>query len=365
MAFISRFSAIAIALWASTIASASSRTCKIEKNVEYPLVFANGMPALYAYAEDGVLKKHGHNLRMGIDTGASTLVTPETASRVQASRDPYRRTRAVGTTGTMLVDHVQLRNLQFAGKLYGRLSVPKIPLPPPLPSASNSRSASDTLDGLIGSDLLSAYDVDLDLAGKSITFYEVRGCAQVTPPWTEPYTSVAIRITPRHAIVVPVEVDGYKLPAILDTGSSGFAITRRGALKSGITQAMLAADPILDASGIGGIKKHPAHKFNTLAIGGETIRDTSLQVMDAELLDGDVLIGQSYLIYRRVWISYSTGMLFIRAPQTPSAQAPAIVVQPTPLLPTLRGYGDPCRIEVLAGCTQLPVSATPSPVGAR
>lgn len=340
MAFL-RLAVISVAVWAS--APANAGTCKVEKNVEYPLVYANGMAALYIHVDDGVRKRFGHNLKMGIDTGASTLVSPEAASRMQAARDPYRRTRAIGTTGTMLVNNVQLRNFQFAGKLYTTLSVPKIPLPPPLPSALNSSSASDPLDGLIGGDLLSAYDVDLDLGGKSITFYEVRGCAQVTPPWTEPYISVPIKVTHRHSIIVPVEVDGYKLPGLLDTGSSGYAITRRGALRSGATEAMLAADLMLDASGIGGIKKQPFHKFKTLAIGGEAIRATALHVLDAELPDGDVLIGRSYLMFRRVWISYSTRTLFIRAPKAPSAQPPTIVPQPVPPIPIWRGYGGSSR----------------------
>jgi predicted aspartyl protease len=353
---LSRLAAISIVVWASITTPGNAGTCKIEKNVEYPLVYANGVPALYAWAEQRYPKKMRHILKMGIDTGASTSVSPQMASGMQAAQDPYRRTRAIGTTGTILVENVQLRNFEFARKLYSTLSVPKIPLPPPLPSASISSPASGPLDGLIGGDLLSEYDIDLDLAGKSITFYNVRGCAHITPPWTEPYTSVAINVTSRHSIVLPVEVDGHKLAALLDTGATGYAITRRGALKSGATEVMLRADPTQEASGIGGIKKLPFHKFKTLAIGGETIPETALPVMDAELPDGDVLIGQPYLILRRVWISYSTRMLFIRAANTPSAQPPAVVAQPMPPLPILKGYNTQCSIKGLVVCFELPDS---------
>jgi hypothetical protein len=154
---------------------------------------------------------------------------------------------------------------------------------------------------------------------------------------------------------MPVEVDGHKLPALLDTGSTGYAITRRGALRSGATEVMLAADPTQEASGIGGIKKQPSHKFKTLAIGGETIPEAGLLVMDAELPHADVLIGQSYLMFRRVWISYSTRMLFIRAPKAPSAQPPA-TSWPS-ILPNALGYGSSC---VIPGCTQFPAQAPPA-----
>jgi Aspartyl protease len=341
-----RLAAITIAVWASPPANAG--TCKVEKNIEYPLAYRNGMPVLFARATDGLSgNKHSYHLEMGVDTGAMTSVTPEVASLMHAPRDPYWRTRAIGTTGTMLADHVKLRDFEFAGKVYHTFSAPKIPFPPPLPSSSNPNGYTP-LDGIIGGDVLSMFDVDLDLGRKSITFYEVQGCAHVTPPWAEPYASVPIKVTSRHNIVVPVEVDGHKLPALLDTGSTGYAITRRGALRSGATEAMLAADRTQEVSGIGGIKKQPSHKFKTLAIGGETIPETALSVMDAELPHGDVLIGQSYLMFRRVWISYSTRMLFIRAPKAPSAQPPDATWQPNQPAYNLSGYGNPCSI---AGCT--------------
>jgi Aspartyl protease len=348
-----RLAAIAIAVWASLPASAA---CKLEKNIEYPLAYRNGMPVLFARARDGSSRNNqSYHLAMGIDTGASTSVSPKAASMMHAPRDPHWRTRAIGTTGTLLADHVKLRDFEFAGKVYHTFSAPKIPLPPPLPSTP-AVNGYTPLDGIIGGDVLSMFDVDLDLGGKSITFYEVRGCTHVTPPWTEPYASVPIKVTSRYNIVVPVEVDGHKLPALLDTGSTGYAITRRGALRSGATEVMLAADPTQEASGIGGIKKQPFHKFKALAIGGETIPETGLLVMDAELPHGDVLIGQSYLMFRRVWISYSTRMLFIGAPKAPSAHPPGVSVQPT-LLPNVMGYGSPC---VLGGCTQFPAQAPPA-----
>ncbi|MGA7325889.1 MAG: hypothetical protein WBX25_15735, partial [Rhodomicrobium sp.] len=50
-------------------------------------------------------KNEGLFAEMGVDTAASTLVSPEAASRMHAARDRFRRTRAIATTGTMLVDN--------------------------------------------------------------------------------------------------------------------------------------------------------------------------------------------------------------------------------------------------------------------
>jgi tetratricopeptide (TPR) repeat protein len=268
-------------------------------------------------------KINGTDVQMGVDTGAQTLVTPKTSAQFRLTRDWGRRTKEIGTTAITVVDNVLLRNLEFAGKRYGTMSVAKISLPVP-PGSVLSDINPDALAGLIGADLLSEYDVDFDLAGKSMTLYKVRGCTKVTPPWTEPYTPLAVKITPKHNIVVPVEIDGYKLNALLDTGASGFAITRRGALKSGATEAMLKADPVQEIAGAGAINvKRPSHKFKTFVVGGETFRDIPLQLMATQIQDNDVLIGHTYLISRRVWISYSTRMIFVRAPKfVPSLQLP-------------------------------------------
>jgi predicted aspartyl protease len=306
---ISRLSAIVIVIWISAFTAAKAENCKIEKVTALPLTYTNGLAAVTA-------KINGTDVEMGVDTGAQTLVTPQAAAQFHLARDWGRRTKAIGTTAVTVVDNVLLRNLEFAGKRYGTLSVAKISLP----AASIWYGAkAHPHAGLIGADLLSEYDVDFDLAGSTMTLYKVRGCTKVTPPWTEPYTALAVKITAKHSIVVPVEIDGNKLNAILDTGATGFSITRRGALRSGATEAMLKADPLLELSGAAGIKsKQPSHQFKTFVVGGETFRDVSLQLMATQLHDNDVLIGQSYLVFRRVWISYSTRMLYVRPPRISS-----------------------------------------------
>jgi hypothetical protein len=283
---------------------------------------------------------------MGVDTGAHTLVTPNTSGRFDFAPDGYHRTRAIGTAGTAVVDKVLLSNFEFAGKRYRTLSVAEISLPAP----NASKMLVNPLAGLIGSDLLSEYDVDLDLEGKTMSLYKVHGCTKVTPPWTEPYMPLPVKITSRHNIVFPVEIEGHRLSALLDTGATSFVISRRGAIKTGVTEEQLRADPMREVSGVGGMNVHqPVHKFQTLVIGDETFRDVPLQLMDARLLDGEILVGLTYLAPRRAWISYTTGMLFIRTPKTPSSlqlpqlpEIPAAVnAPPTPPPPGVSSLS-PC-----------------------
>ena len=259
---------------------------------------------------------------------AQTLVTPETAARFHLERD-RRNTIAIGTTAVSFVHNVLLRNLEFAGKRYGTKSVASISLavlPTPGPAAAaKAKALPSPLAGVIGADVLSEYDIDFNFAGKSMTLYKVRGCSKVTPPWTDPYTPLAIKITPHNGIAMPVEIDGYKHTALLDTGSTGFAMTRRGALKTAVTDAMLKTDPASEVVGAGGVvSKQPQHRFKTFVVGGETLRDLTVGLFSIERACPDVLVGQTYLLFRRVWISYSTRMLYIAAPKAPlPLQSPA------------------------------------------
>ncbi|MGA7323308.1 MAG: aspartyl protease family protein [Rhodomicrobium sp.] len=356
MASVSRLSSIVGLVWLSTIAASNASNCLVEKVAELPLFYHNGLVAVVARIGDS-------SVAMGVDTGSQTLVTPETAVHFRLTRDPHRRTRAFGTTGTTIVDNVLLRSFEFAGKHYATRTVPKISL-----AASNL--SPNPLGGLIGSDVLSEYDVDLDLAGRSMILYKVRGCSSVTPPWTEPYTSLAVKITAAHNIVMPVDLDDRKLSALLDTGATHFSISKRGALKSGVTEATLKADPMHEVSGIGGTKvKQPLHRFRTLIIGGETFRDTPLQLMRASVFDGDVLIGQTYLMPRRVWISYSTRTLFIRAPKTIAAlQFPSVTelppamvstASPPPVPPSISSLYNPCLRLAPGNCGLVPAPDFP------
>jgi predicted aspartyl protease len=313
MRSILRLLAFIVLFSASSIGDARSQACKAEKIAMLPLTYLNSFMAVTVRIE-------GKEVMMGVDTGAQTLVTPETAKRFQLVHDDNRRTRSFGTTAVISVSNVLLRNFEFAGKRYENKSVIEIALP--VTSILGKPEAA--IGGLIGADLLSEYDIDLNFPGKSMTLYKVSGCEKVPLPWSEPYTSIAVTINRHHSILLPVEVNGEKLSGLLDTGANGFAITKQGAGDSGVTAAELKADPKHVAAGAGGVATRPVHKFKTLAIGGETFRDVSMGVLATPLPDGDVLIGQPYLRFRRVWISYSMHMLFLGTPKiSASLQSPA------------------------------------------
>src|SRR5262249_54730551 len=84
------------------------------------------------------------------------------------------------------------------------------------------------------------------------------------------------------------------------------------------------------------------------------------------LLDGEVLVGLTYLTPRRVWISYATGTLFIRAPKTPSSlqlpRLPELPAEPVTSSPIGTVAGNPC-LRLAAGQCGLAPEPNPDSLG--
>ena len=53
------------------------------------------------------------------------------------------------------------------------------------------------------------------------------------------------------------------------------------------------------------------HRFSTLQLGGETIRNPVLTVSPLSE-QADMLLGEPYFATRRVWLSYATGRMFVQ-----------------------------------------------------
>ena len=46
-------------------------------------------------------------------------------------------------------------------------------------------------DGLLGADMLLAFDMDIDVPGSTLTLYRSRVCPNAQPPWQEPPIEIA------------------------------------------------------------------------------------------------------------------------------------------------------------------------------
>jgi hypothetical protein len=175
--------------------------------------------------------------------------------------------------------------------------------------------AGRPIAGLLGRDFLSLFNLDIDLPGRMLSLYDVRGCSAAFLPWTMSYAAIPATTPIGAAMVVQVQIDGRPLRALLDTGASASLITSPGMFRLGLTQEMLARDPGSSGAGVGPAPVYMhLHRFTELRVGPETTRNPMLWVAPVRVVPiVDMLLGADWLRSRRVWVSFATRQIFVAA----------------------------------------------------
>lgn len=245
-----------------------------------------------------------------LDTGAErTIVAAAAAQRlgVESHYEYPRRMRSLGSA--VASGDGRLRSLGLGSGMAladFRVLVGSLSLPGP---------AGKPLDGLLGADFFSSFEVDLDLAHNRLTLYERLPCAIAAPLWRQPYTTLPVNRSLHDHLFFPVKLDGHKLAAFIDTGAEVSALDVAAAMTLGVTGATLNHDPVASLRGAGSeVVNSRAHRFAQLEIGGETLRDRVIAVTNLKLQDADLVLGIDFLRLRRVWFSYGSHQIFLGRP---------------------------------------------------
>jgi hypothetical protein len=75
------------------------------------------------------------------------------------------------------------------------------------------RAFSVKLDGVLGVDTLSSFDIDIDLPSHRLALYQKQTCAGAAPAWTGPYAKILARQSPGDHLCVPAQLDGHSVAA--------------------------------------------------------------------------------------------------------------------------------------------------------
>jgi hypothetical protein len=283
--------------------------CVVQSKSTIPLQIAGGQITL-------PVEVNGLTGRFILDTGAArSVVTMEAVQRLGLARDAWVGTTMGGVGGIATQPNADPRSLSLGGVPLTRrtlnhdhsLTVGVLP---------GARTAA--IDGLLGRDYLSLFDLDLDLPNHRLTLYQVTDCAGRFLPWTGNYAAVPItepivEAPTAEAIVLPVTLDGRPLRAMLDSGASASLVAAPGMYKLGLDQANLAGDPSDQISGLGRrvVTVH-RHQFRSLTVGNQTIASPVLWVEPIRLSPiVDMLLGADWLGGRHLWISFTSKQLFL------------------------------------------------------
>lgn len=279
--------------------------CVVTPQAKLVLTYNGFVPTASATIND-------HVIEMGIDTGAQrSVITPELANRLNLPHDLNHHTQVYGTSGHQTVPNAFVDNLAFAGISYPHISLPTVSLK--LANIGNTASPDEKMEGLIGSDILSHYDLEFDFPAKRLTLYRVSHCESVIPPWSKPYMTMPMIVTPSHRPTIQIELDGNLATAIFDTGASGERLDPSATSRVGLTNDIIANDPIHAGAGVGGDPyKVPSHKFSRIKIGTETYKDIPMDIVSLGSNEADSLLGEDYIHSRKFWLSYATQTLYVQ-----------------------------------------------------
>ena len=260
---------------------------------------------------------NGSRVRLILDTGAErTLLTEATVARLAMLRDQHHQTRTFGIGGLSTTEDARVSSFAVGGAYLpvSSVTVGQFTLP---------TLSGGAFDGLLGADILSAFDVDLDSRTGRLTLYRARDCPRAGPPWREPFLSMGTVRRMRGRLLVPIVLDATSGAGTLDTGAQHTAISTRLAERVGVTAAELARDPAITAHGAAAEQiAIPVHRFRLLQIGPAGLSDPALPVLPILEGLGDGLVGADFLAGRRVWLSYAASQVFI----TPLSPVPPLAI---------------------------------------
>jgi predicted aspartyl protease len=264
-------------------------TVAILDNVPFVTLIANGLP-----------------VTLILDTGAErTVFNPSVAERIGARAPQVEFQRQLrGISRTLTTREIELQSFSAGG-----LSIPwhRVVVAP----VTTANLFTVPFDGLLGNDVLSGFDIDLDLPHQRLLFYEKRACV-TAPPWAGSYTGISAGRSGGDHLFFPVQVDHREVPAIIDTGAQRTTVSKSAALGLGVTEELLGQDRAITTHGAAAEQLGSRiHQFRQLQVGRQIISHPQLVVSDVKLEDAGIVLGIDLLRSMRIFMSFASLEIFL------------------------------------------------------
>lgn len=287
---------------------AARAACQVTLAAQAPLRIIASVPVVDLWV-------NGVALPFVLDTGAErSMVSDAGIAQAGIKRDPWASSWVRGISGYERHPNADPVSLSLGGLALRRhtLAHDTTLAVGPLPQGAMTGHG---LVGLLGTDFLAGFDLDLDLPHLRVTLYRVNGCTGSFLPWSSGYQTITASQPIHDVLTLPVAVDGAPLRAEIDSGSSVTLLTATGISRTGLTPPTLARDTAGTVNGVGRFAvPMRRHTFASLRVGDETIPSPSLWVAEVHVLPiVDMLLGGAWLRQHRVWLSFATNQIFVSA----------------------------------------------------
>jgi len=251
----------------------------------------------------------GHSYPMMVDSGAErTTLEPGIADALHLAEDSDRASDTKGVGGSVGYEYPRiLPSLKIGSSEWIDLRVLAVSSGAVAPEAQASAPV-----GILGANVLSRYDVEFDFPARTMSLYTASGCMGRFAPWQGDYQAYSADKTRGNRFILNLALNGHPLRAYVDTGTDLSLVTTAAADLAGVDSVALAHDPQSSGTGFGGMRIGTyRHKFS-MTIGTVNYPNASLTVANTSFQDAGMLLGTDFMRNRRVWLSYSTGWVFMQ-----------------------------------------------------
>ena len=244
----------------------------------------------------------GKPVKLLLDTGSTnSLLTSETAQRLGLTIERLLDDSDVligfaieGLGGRRHIDRAWPHRIQLAGALLLGVAFPVV--------WSRHTSWDTSADGLLGMDILSRYDLDLDVGLSRLTLYEPGG---LCPPPGGSQSSTT-NLSQDLAVFGPrltARIDGQAFNALIDTGTQRSSIMAHAAAR--LARRDEREGEHFAVYGVGtGHASAVMRGFGAMSFGSVVLPQLQLAVVTAPGLGGlDIVLGTDVLARYHIWLS--------------------------------------------------------------
>lgn len=292
------------AVTAHAAEEAGASACRLTDYISIPIKSSRSVIIL-----DGSI--NGQSAVVLADTGSTmTSLTKRGAEKTGLTLD-YTRMQAGGIGGKSALYRTNVNDFAI-----GELHWHRIPM-----VVAWNGIGIQSLDALVGANVLFAKDLEVNLAKSELSVYEPKNCGDTfLATWDE------------QAVVVPmnkiswtdqrqtfeVQINGKPMRAMIDTGAAISVIDLKAAARAGITPESPGVTPKHSLVGLGEKKLQSwlAH-FDSFAIGTETIQGPTISIANlrGDSLSWDdmpeMLLGVDFLRTHHVLFAVSQKRLYL------------------------------------------------------
>ncbi len=288
--------------------------CQLGKVASIPVELGSGKPMVHG-------SLNGQDIDILIDTGAVVTTLMQSAA-MRAGLQPTNvdGMRLVGVGGEFQVKATTVKELAIGDFVIRdrRWYV-----------VGDAKSDYGNLGMIVGGDLLANFDVELNLAGREILWWQPKGCDKSPLAyWSQDFLLAELEPS-KNKMDTYVLLNGKKVRAEIDTGASTTIVDTDAARRAGFREDAPNVDELAATGGLGPGRRIQQHIaiFDTFDMGDLSVRNARIRVAnlnyhtrEAEIgshikkESGDfpeMLIGRDFLFANRVYIARSQGYIYM------------------------------------------------------